>query len=365
MRRKRMATVGFAAIVSIAVRAAGFDWQSLVPPPSGGSEASQDSATGSAGARGIDEGGVVASRGGDGSGVERMESAEPDAAHVAKFIEKGGLVPGTAPPAESASRSAGSSGSGFTSFAQTLDPTGYAGAALKGAKGIIGFSAAEEHELGRRIAASVVAQYGLSRDHDAEEYTNLVAAVVGRNSTRPDIHYHVGVLDTDRVNAFSAPGGYLFVTHGALSLIEDEAELGGVLGHEIGHVTGRHVLRELQRANLLGGALSAARTRGFTSSQYDQLVGFSTQILSRGLDRKDELAADADGVAFATSAGYGSEGLTRFLKRLQDRERKRSSGLFPTHPPAADRIAALQALGHASATDHRLTERFRRFIAAR
>lgn len=359
MNRRAVLTFFLLASLTALRIAAAFDWQSLVPP-SGSPPSSGDSATGTAATRGIGEDQGVASRGRGDGGVGAIEGDEPDEAHVRKFAEKGDLALGRAPEAEPVAAARGNASADLGSLVQTFDPTGYGGAAVKGMKGITGFGAAEEHELGRRVAVEVLAQYGLYRNRDAEEYANLVAAVVGRSSDRPELHYHVGLLDTDKVNAFSAPGGYLFVTRGALGLIRDEAELAGVLGHEIAHVTDRHVLRELQRTNLLGGALSAARTSGFTGGQYDELVGVSTKILSRGLDRKDELAADADGARFAARARYGAAGLVRFLGRLEGSSR---GGLFPTHPAANDRIAALRASGADSGVDHALADRCRRFIA--
>lgn len=346
--------------------AAAFDWEKLIPPPTGSSGADESSATGSAAARGIDEGGAVASRGRNLGAVEAVEAAEPDEAHVAKFVEKGGLSLGTAPTPRRRAVAAdtGSARDVGMNLLQAFDPTGYAGAAAQTAKGVIGIGTDEEIELGRRLAASILAQYGRSHDRDAETYVNLVAAVVGRNSARPELHYHVAVLNTPEVNAFSAPGGYLFVTRGAVSLIEDEAELGGVIAHEVAHVTEKHILKEIRRANVLGGAMSAARSAGFTAGQYSELVDFSKNLLSRGLDRKDELAADAVGASFAARAGYGSRGLERFLERLRDRERSRSgSALFRTHPPAEARIAALEASGAIGASvDRRLADRFHRFV---
>ncbi|MEA2625951.1 MAG: hypothetical protein QOD06_1996 [Candidatus Binatota bacterium] len=365
IRSFRLALVLCAAA---ALPAVAFDWGKLVPPTTGGGAEDESAATGSAGARGIDEGENVARGGRDDAAVKAVAEAEPSAGEVGKFVEKGGLSAGTAPSPEPKAAAPSDSGAGGIGMAmlRNLDPTGQAGAVMQTAKGIVGLSPAEEHELGRRMAAEVFAQYGRDGDRDAEVYANLVAAVVGRNSDRPELHYHVGILRSRAVNAFSAPGGYLFVTRGALDEIEDEAELANVIGHEIAHVTERHIVREIQRANVLGGALSAARNSGLTSGQYDQLAGVGTKILQRGLGRKEELAADHMGAEFAVRAGYGSPGLVRFLERLKGEEGKGGLTLFPTHPRPPVRIAALESAGVGSGgAEKRLAERFRRFLPQR
>lgn len=352
-------------VAFVASLAPAFDWETLVPPPSSNAPEDDSSATGSAAARGIDEAGTVARIEGDARAVTAVERAEPRQEAVEVFIAKAGLAPGKSPSFEPSAAPGGvSPAAAGLGILKDLDPTGYAGAASQAARGLVGLSPAEEHELGRRIAAQVIAQYGRDRNPDAEKYVNLVAAVLGRNSDRPELHYHAAILATDEVNAFSAPGGYLFVTRGALRLIADEAELAGVLAHEIAHVSERHVLNEMRRASLLGGALSIARNQGFTSEQYGVMANFGRDLVSKGLSREDELGADGHGAVCAERAGYGSRGLGRFLERLRDRQQDRGRGLalFRTHPPAQDRLAALTRDGHAGGGDKPLADRFRRFL---
>ena len=98
----------------------------------------------------------------------------------------------------------------------------------------------EEIELGRAVASAVGSRYTLLRDEPLTRYVALVGNSVALQSDRPDIRYYFGVLDTDEVNAFAAPGGYVFITRGTLRLMRDEATLAGVLGHEIGHIALKH-----------------------------------------------------------------------------------------------------------------------------
>src|SRR2546427_12790257 len=98
----------------------------------------------------------------------------------------------------------------------------------------------EEIELGRSVATALGSRYRLLREEPLTRYVALVGTAVAMQSDRPDLRYYFGVLDTDEVNAFAAPGGYVFITRGTLALIRDEATLAGVLGHEIGHIALRH-----------------------------------------------------------------------------------------------------------------------------
>ncbi len=106
----------------------------------------------------------------------------------------------------------------------------------------------KEKEIGFGIAATVIGRYHMVNDPALTHYVNLVGQAVAQQSIRGDeIQFHFGVLDTDDVNAFAAPGGFILVTRGALALMDNEAELAGVLAHEVGHVDQKHVLKEIRR----------------------------------------------------------------------------------------------------------------------
>jgi len=147
------------------------------------------------------------------------------------------------------------------------------------------------------------------------------------------------VLDTDGVNAFAAPGGFIHVTRGALALMQNEAELAGVLGHEITHVTARHTISAIQKAR--GVAAVASATRNGLISQVAN-KGYEV-VLENSFDRKEEMEADRNGVILAGKAGYTPAALGGFLTRLADRNKdlKDPSGIFASHPETAARMDGL------------------------
>ena len=118
--------------------------------------------------------------------------------------------------------------------------------AQRAAPAVITISTEQEVEIGRDIAATIAGYYGVVQDPELTRYVNLVDLAVASVDPRTDIAYRFAVLDSDDVNALAAPGGYVFVTRGALALMNDEAMLAGVLGHEVGHVNRRHVVKEIQ-----------------------------------------------------------------------------------------------------------------------
>ncbi len=102
-----------------------------------------------------------------------------------------------------------------------------------------------EIQFGREMASRVLGRYGLYDNESVTRYVNLVASVVALNSGRPEIKFQVAILKTDTINAYAAPGGYIFITRGALMQMHDEAELAAVIAHEMGHITGKHIVKEL------------------------------------------------------------------------------------------------------------------------
>jgi predicted Zn-dependent protease len=150
------------------------------------------------------------------------------------------------------------------------------------------------------------------------------------------------VLDTDGVNAFAAPGGFIHVTRGALALIQNEAELADVLAHEVGHVTAKHTIRAMQKGKLQGAAAESTR-----SAFLRQVANKAYEItLENSFDRGDEMAADKVGIGLASQVGYAPAGLGAFLTRLSDRNKdlKERSGMFASHPDMTARLDALARL---------------------
>jgi len=164
---------------------------------------------------------------------------------------------------------------------------------------------------------------------------------------REELTWHFGVLDVDTVNAFAAPGGYIFVTKGLMRLCGTESELAGVLAHEIGHVLQRHHLEALrkQAASELATDLASdvISEHGFNAKPF---IKSGMELFARGLDRADELEADRIGVVIATRAGYEPYGLPRVLLTLNDMNPADSNlaWLTSTHPPSSERLSVLEQL---------------------
>ncbi|HET7840819.1 MAG TPA: M48 family metalloprotease, partial [Terriglobia bacterium] len=211
-------------------------------------------------------------------------------------------------------------------------------------------TADQEKDIGRGVAAKIIGHYQLYNDPGVTQYVNLVGATVAAHAPpRQGIEYHFAVLDSDWVNAFSTPGGYIFVTRGALALCDDESELAGVLGHEVAHITGEHIVNiiETDRKKRVGkevGSDYAQKGPGWL--QYVKEVGVNLAVdalFQDGLPATDEFNADKTGVGYAHAAGYPADGLERFLVKMgQVSSQKGNSVMEHTHPPVADRKTAIQ-----------------------
>ena len=203
-------------------------------------------------------------------------------------------------------------------------------------------STPKEIEIGRGIAATVAGRYRVVDDTALTRYVNLVGLAVAGEDPRSDITYRFAVLETPVVNAFASPGGYVFITRGALDLIESESELAGVLAHEVGHVNRRHVIEQIRKSDTMRAVRDQVNVSG---AVLDQVVGTGANALFTGLSRDDELQADSLGFEYAASAGYDPSGLASFIARL---DRHAGEGpvaeLFATHPRAAERLERLEQI---------------------
>jgi predicted Zn-dependent protease len=183
------------------------------------------------------------------------------------------------------------------------------------------------------------------------------------------------VLDAPQLNAFAVPGGTIFLTRGLVQSMKSEAELAGVLAHEIVHVVKKHHLKAIQKnaqTALAGDALSLALERsGRNSESREKLISFGTEMYSRGLDKGDELDADRLGVVIAARGGYDAYGLPAVLQTLQAMNPEDSSLalMFKTHPSPAERLDALsekmQPTLDAYSGQPQLLERFKQTVGTR
>ena len=202
-----------------------------------------------------------------------------------------------------------------------------------------------EAEIGSASAAHLLGAAPLVQNEKLQGYVNQVGLWLAMQTERPDLPWRFGVMDSDSVNAFAAPGGYVFITRGLLLRMRNEAELAGVLAHEIAHVLKRHHLVAIQKnakTGLVSDLMSMAVDN--SSSQYGEwkkkALSASTELYARGLDKGDEFEADRLGVVIAARAGYDPYGLPSVLQAL-DSINPQDSNLalmFKTHPSSRQRL---------------------------
>lgn len=201
---------------------------------------------------------------------------------------------------------------------------------------------AEEQEIGAAVSERVRNRYGVVQNADVHRYLTLVGTAVAHAAGKPNVPWQFIVLDTDAVNAFATPGGFVHITRGALALIHDEAELAGVLGHEIIHVTEKHTIRAIQKNKSI--QIGADEKLSGNAALVNRLVdNIYLDIIEKGFGRTEEHESDEKGVIAANKVGYAPQGLHRFLTRLQDRNKdsKEKRGLFASHPEMTDRLERL------------------------
>jgi len=203
-----------------------------------------------------------------------------------------------------------------------------------------------EVTFGRDIAARILGRIPRYDDLATNRYVTLVGRALALQGNRPELDYHFAVLDDETINAYSAPGGYVFVTRGALQAMADEAELAAVLAHEIAHVNRRHIVRQFNvharddsslggLARLLGGSGDSARIA------FSQAVDKAMDLLFvQGYNQRDELEADTDATLLLAAAGYDPTALRRFLARIGESKAR----VGKTHPPSRARLTALDQL---------------------
>lgn len=225
----------------------------------------------------------------------------------------------------------------------------------------------EELTFGREIAARLLGQFKMSDRKDLQKYVNLVGTALTRNCNRPELDFHFVVIESGEINAYSTPGGYVFVTTAALEKMENEAELAGVLAHEIAHVTERHIVKELSLkgaeksavssiAALIGGASKSA---GIAFSQaVDKAVDI---IMQDGYKKEDEMQADADAVLLCAFSGYDPSGLVTFL----DKVGRIKSSVGKSYPVYDVRLETLQrAMSDEGIAEMKLALNTERFMKA-
>ena len=205
-------------------------------------------------------------------------------------------------------------------------------------------SESDEIQLGKQTDVEVRKQYGVYEDQKLNAYLNDMCQRLARVSHRPNLPYKFEMVDASVVNAFAVPGGYLYFTRGILANLNSEAELAGVMGHELGHITARHSAQQYSRAQLAQfGVLVGGLFLGDAVSGIAQL-GVGMLFLS--FSRDNERQADQLGVEYASKAGYDGKELAGFFETLErmnpGSDRSGLPGWFSTHPSPEDRVVAVR-----------------------
>lgn len=212
---------------------------------------------------------------------------------------------------------------------------------------IFGVSEEQEAEMGAAAASVLLGAAPLVDDLEVQRYVNMVGLWIALQSERPDLDWRFGVLEDDTANAFAAPSGYVFITKGLFNVLRTEAELAGVLAHEIAHVVDRHHVDAMVKQDrfkvLTETAQSVSGEDGWIA---DAAVSASQELYSKGLDKSVEFEADRMGAILAARAGYDAYGLSHALMTLDGAG---SEGEFlgfflSTHPATAKRLDALHGL---------------------
>jgi predicted Zn-dependent protease len=200
-----------------------------------------------------------------------------------------------------------------------------------------------EVNFGREVAAAIAGKYKIYQNEQSTRHADLVAKSLARFANRPELNFTVVILDADPVMAVSAPGGYIFVSRGAMAAMDDEAELAGVLAHEIIHVSRRHIVNELNirgmdtspaagLSHLIGGASDAVKLA------LQKAMGEAMKIMfESGFKRSDEIEADTMGTVLLSSAGYDCQALDRFLGKLKSAEGAETAEIEKIHAPFDER----------------------------
>ncbi len=205
----------------------------------------------------------------------------------------------------------------------------------------------EEIEIGGMVMSNVLGAAPLVPDDEVQRYVNRIGMWVAQQTERADLPWKFGLIASDNVNAFAAPGGYILVTKGLFMMLNSEAELAGVLGHEIGHVIAKHHLAAIKkgaRMDLFGDVVSkAAENKGKDKKKVAAIMDTGTQLYARGLDREDEFTADRLGIVYAARAGYDPYALLDVLTTLDSlkEDEPTIALLTKTHPPFKQRLELL------------------------
>jgi predicted Zn-dependent protease len=217
---------------------------------------------------------------------------------------------------------------------------------VTGKRELMLLSPADEVAMGQQANPQILQTYGKYEDAELARYVSALGKRLGALSHQPNLTYTIQVLDSPVVNAFAVPGGYVYLTRGILAYLNDEAELAGVVAHEIGHIAARHSAEQYSMSQLAQLGLGLGSMVSKTFSKYAGVAEFGVGMLFLSFSRSDEREADSLGVEYSSKAGYDSNHMANLfvsLERLNPGESQGGlPGWFSTHPNPENRIAAVK-----------------------
>lgn len=196
--------------------------------------------------------------------------------------------------------------------------------------------------LGKNTAMQVASRYSFVKDPKQVDKVTEIGEKLAKVSDRKDLKYHFAVVEDKEINAFTMPGGYIYVNSGLLDMVDNDDEIACVIGHEIGHVAARHIAKKLQTQLgydiLMNVALQNASIRDM-----QQAINVTFNLIELGYSRKDELLADRLGAKYAYKAGYDPRAMITFLKKLKEKDKSDMGPVFlRSHPYASQRIQMME-----------------------
>ena len=204
----------------------------------------------------------------------------------------------------------------------------------------------DEIAMGRSTDPQVVQTYGIYDNRDLASYIGTMGRTMGTISHRPQLTYEFKVMDSPVINAFAVPGGYVYLTRGILAYLNSEAELAGVMGHEIGHITARHSAQQYSKSQIAQIGLGLGSMLSPTFAQFSGLAAQGIGVLFLKFSRDNEREADSLGVEYSSKVGYDAREMTHFFNTLNSMQESKQGSLpdfLSTHPNPENRIGAIAA----------------------
>jgi predicted Zn-dependent protease len=233
-------------------------------------------------------------------------------------------------------------------FRTAASATLLAAATAGGAAGCASVSQEQEVQMGAQYAQQINQQLPIVRDPEVNRYINVLGDSIARVTSRSDLEWRFFIVDSPEVNAFAVPGGFIYMNRGLIERAQNMSEVAGVLGHEIGHVTRRHSIKQMEQQQKagIGVNLLCILTPSVCQSQVaGAAINLGAGAVFARFSREDEAEADAEGVRYVTRAGIDPRGIPSMFRILMNEREQRPGGVaawFATHPLEERRIDATQ-----------------------